>query len=87
MNRDAIGVFDSGMGGLTAVKVLNQIMPHENIIYFGDTARIPYGTRSRQTIQRYTQEDVAFLRQPSGKNDHRRMRHGQLHAGNGFPRG
>ena len=62
MNRDAIGVFDSGMGGLTAVKVLNQIMPHENIIYFGDTARIPYGTRSRQTIQRYTQEDVAFLR-------------------------
>lgn len=62
MNHDAIGVFDSGMGGLTAVKVLNQIMPHENIIYFGDTARIPYGTRSRQTIQRYTQEDVAFLR-------------------------
>ena len=62
MNRDAIGVFDSGMGGLTAVKVLNQIMPHENIIYFGDTARIPYGTRSRQTIQRYTQEDIAFLR-------------------------
>ncbi|MCR5717820.1 MAG: glutamate racemase, partial [Oscillospiraceae bacterium] len=62
MNRDAIGVFDSGMGGLTAVKVLNQIMPHENIIYFGDTARIPYGTRSRQTIRRYTQEDIAFLR-------------------------
>jgi glutamate racemase len=62
MNRDAIGVFDSGMGGLTAVKVLNQIMPHENIIYFGDTARIPYGTRSRQTIQRYTKEDIAFLR-------------------------
>lgn len=62
MNRDAIGVFDSGMGGLTAVKVLNQIMPNESIIYFGDTARIPYGTRSRQTIQRYTQEDIAFLR-------------------------
>lgn len=62
MNRDAIGVFDSGMGGLTAVKVLNQIMPNENIIYFGDTARIPYGTRSRQTIQRYTKEDIAFLR-------------------------
>ena len=62
MNRDAIGVFDSGMGGLTCVKVLNQIMPNENIIYFGDTARIPYGTRSRQTIQRYTKEDIAFLR-------------------------
>ncbi|MBQ8079719.1 MAG: glutamate racemase [Oscillospiraceae bacterium] len=62
MNRDAIGVFDSGMGGLTAVKVLGEILPHENIIYFGDTARIPYGTRSRQTIERYTQEDIAFLR-------------------------
>ncbi len=62
MNRDAIGVFDSGMGGLTAVKALGEILPHENIIYFGDTARIPYGTRSRQTIQRYTQEDIAFLR-------------------------
>ncbi len=62
MNRDAIGVFDSGMGGLTAVKVLNQIMPNESIIYFGDTARIPYGTRSRQTIMRYTKEDIAFLR-------------------------
>ena len=62
MNNDAIGIFDSGMGGLTAVKVLNEILPHENIIYFGDTARIPYGTRSRQTIQRYTKEDIAFLR-------------------------
>lgn len=62
MNRDAIGVFDSGMGGLTAVKVLNQILPNENIIYFGDTARIPYGTRSRQTIERYTREDITFLR-------------------------
>ena len=41
MRNDAIGVFDSGMGGLTAVKELNAILPHENIIYFGDTARIP----------------------------------------------
>ncbi len=62
MNRDAIGVFDSGLGGLTAVKALNQILPNENIIFFGDTARVPYGTRSRQTILRYTKEDVAFLR-------------------------
>ena len=62
MNRDAIGVFDSGLGGLTAVKALNEILPNENIIFFGDTARVPYGTRSRQTILRYTKEDVAFLR-------------------------
>lgn len=62
MNRDAIGVFDSGLGGLTAVKELNRILPNENIIYFGDTARIPYGTRSRETVLRYAREDVAFLR-------------------------
>ncbi len=62
MNRDAIGVFDSGLGGLTAVKALNEILPNEDIIFFGDTARVPYGTRSRQTILRYTKEDVAFLR-------------------------
>ncbi len=62
MNNDAIGVFDSGLGGLTAVKELNRILPHENIIYFGDTARIPYGTRSRETVLRYAQEDIAFLR-------------------------
>ncbi len=62
MNHDAIGVFDSGLGGLTAVKALNEILPNENIIFFGDTARVPYGTRSRQTILRYTREDIAFLR-------------------------
>lgn len=62
MNENAIGVFDSGLGGLTAVKELNRILPNENIIYFGDTARIPYGTRSRETILRYTREDIAFLR-------------------------
>ena len=58
----AIGVFDSGCGGLTAVKELNRILPCENIIYFGDTARIPYGTKSRETVLRYAKQDVAFLR-------------------------
>ena len=62
MKNDAIGVFDSGMGGLTAVKELNAILPHENIIYFGDTARIPYGSRSPETVLRYAKEDAAFLR-------------------------
>lgn len=62
MDQNAIGVFDSGLGGLTAVKELNRILPNENIIYFGDTARIPYGTRSRETVLRYAREDVAFLR-------------------------
>ena len=62
MNNDAIGVFDSGIGGLTAVKELNKLLPNENIIYFGDTARVPYGSRSRETVMKYAREDVAFLR-------------------------
>lgn len=61
MNSYAIGVFDSGMGGLTAVKELNALLPNEDIIYFGDTARIPYGSRSRETVLRYAKEDTAFL--------------------------
>lgn len=62
MKNDAIGVFDSGMGGLTAVRELNALLPHENIIYFGDTARLPYGSRSNATILRYAKEDIEFLR-------------------------
>lgn len=61
MNNDAIGVFDSGIGGLTAVKELNELLPNENIIYFGDTARIPYGSRSHDTIVKYAGQDIAFL--------------------------
>ncbi|HNX63904.1 MAG TPA: glutamate racemase [Oscillospiraceae bacterium] len=63
MNNDAIGVFDSGIGGLTTVKELNALLPNENIIYFGDTARVPYGTRSKETILKYTAQDVNFLKQ------------------------
>lgn len=59
----AIGVFDSGLGGLTAVRQLHRLLPGENIIYFGDTGRVPYGTRSRETIIKYARQDVAFLRQ------------------------
>lgn len=61
-NNFAIGVFDSGIGGLTAVKELNKILPNENIIYFGDTARIPYGSRSRETILKYAAQDIEFLK-------------------------
>ena len=56
-----IGVFDSGLGGLTVVKELCRVMPKENIIYFGDTGRVPYGTRSRDTIRKYAKEDEDFL--------------------------
>ena len=61
MEEKAIGVFDSGLGGLTAVKELMRLVPNENIIYFGDTARVPYGNRSAETITRYARQDIAFL--------------------------
>ena len=53
MDNRAIGVFDSGVGGLTCVKQLIRILPQENIIYFGDTGRVPYGTKSISTVLRY----------------------------------
>lgn len=61
MDQRAIGVFDSGLGGLSAVRHLQNLLPSENIVYFGDTGRVPYGTRSRETIRRYTQEDCQLL--------------------------
>lgn len=61
MDNRPIGVFDSGLGGITTVRGLKKLMPNENIIYFGDTSRVPYGTRSRETIQKYTKQDINFL--------------------------
>ncbi|MBQ9993474.1 MAG: glutamate racemase [Clostridia bacterium] len=61
MNNAPIGVFDSGLGGLTAVKELHRLLPDENIVYFGDTGRVPYGNRSRDTIRRYAEQDMKFL--------------------------
>lgn len=61
MDRRPIGIFDSGLGGLTAVKEISKLLPNEDIVYFGDTGRVPYGTRSRETILRYAKQDVAFL--------------------------
>ena len=59
MNNKPICVFDSGLGGLTAVKQLMKKMPDERIVYFGDTGRVPYGTRSRETLIRYTGDQRA----------------------------
>lgn len=58
-----IGVFDSGVGGLTNVRALMERLPNEDIIYFGDTARVPYGMKSRHTIETYTEQIVSFLLQ------------------------
>ena len=59
--QDAIGVFDSGLGGLSAVKEFLHVLPNEKIIYFGDTGRVPYGNRSRETISKYALQDANFL--------------------------
>lgn len=62
MQTDApIGVFDSGVGGLTVVREMIRQLPSENIVYFGDTARVPYGTKSKETVIAYSEQIVHFL--------------------------
>lgn len=56
-----IGVFDSGIGGLTVVRQLIELLPQENIVYFGDTARVPYGNKSSDVVREYAAQDVRFL--------------------------
>lgn len=61
--QKSIGVFDSGIGGLTVVHALMRRLPHENITYFGDTARVPYGSKSAEVVREYAFEDTRFLLQ------------------------
>lgn len=68
MNREAaaeapVGVFDSGVGGLTVAREIMRQTPNEKIIYFGDTARVPYGNKSKETITKYSRQIVRFLRE------------------------
>lgn len=56
-----IGIFDSGIGGLTVVRQVHRLLPHEDLIYLGDTARVPYGTKSPSTVIRFACEDTQFL--------------------------
>jgi glutamate racemase len=58
----AVGIFDSGIGGLTVLKEMRRETPAENIVYFGDTARVPYGTKSKETITKFSIENTLFLR-------------------------
>ncbi len=62
MQRRPIGIFDSGLGGLTAVREISKLLPCADIVYFGDTGRVPYGTRSKETIIRYTRQNIRFLK-------------------------
>jgi len=61
MRKFSIGMFDSGVGGLTVLKEVKALLPHEHIVYFGDTARLPYGNKSPQTVTRYALESALFL--------------------------
>src|SRR2546425_4285041 len=56
-----IGIFDSGIGGLTVVRQIHRVLPHEDLVYLGDTARVPYGTKSPGTVVRFACEDTQFL--------------------------
>lgn len=62
-----IGIFDSGIGGLTVVKEVIKLLPHEDVVYFGDTARVPYGIKSRETIIKFSLENTLFLLQKDVK--------------------
>ena len=57
-----VGVFDSGVGGLTVVREIMRQLPNENLVYFGDTARVPYGSKSKDTIIRYSRQIIEFLK-------------------------
>ena len=61
-NEAPIGVFDSGVGGLTVAREIMRQLPHENIVYFGDTARVPYGSKSKNNILRFSRQIIRFLR-------------------------
>ena len=62
LNSDhAIGIFDSGIGGLTVLRAVKRLLPQEHIMYLGDTARVPYGTRSAQTVLKYSIANTDFL--------------------------
>lgn len=65
--QSPIGVFDSGVGGLTVVKEIMRQLPGENMVYFGDTARVPYGSKSQATVLKYSKQIVNFLKQKEVK--------------------
>jgi glutamate racemase len=61
INNNPIGIFDSGFGGLTVMSAINKALPLENLIYFGDTARVPYGTKSKNAVIKFSKEIASFL--------------------------
>ena len=68
MSERAIGIFDSGVGGLTVFKEIERLLPGEELVYIGDTARVPYGCKSPATVARYALEAANFLLDQGGEN-------------------
>jgi glutamate racemase len=68
LNSAPVGVFDSGIGGLTVAQEVIRQLPHESVIYFGDTARVPYGPKSPDTVRRYSREIAGYLREQGVKS-------------------
>ena len=62
-SNQPIGIFDSGIGGLTVLKEIQREVPSEDIVYFGDTARVPYGTKSKETITKFSIDNIKFLQE------------------------
>ena len=85
-NTAAIGVFDSGVGGLTVTREIMRQLPNENVVYFGDTARVPYGSKSKNNIIRFFQTDHPFPEDKECKGNRDRMQHGQC-TGTGYGAG
>ena len=68
MNKKApIGIFDSGIGGLTVANAIQKLMPYERIVYYGDTAHLPYGEKSKQAIIKYSKAITRFLLEKNAK--------------------
>ena len=61
MKNSPIGIFDSGIGGLTVANAIKKVLPNENIIYFGDTEHLPYGEKSKDSIQIFSRKIIRFL--------------------------
>jgi len=62
-SKHPIGIFDSGVGGLTVFKEIEKVLPNENLIYFGDTAHVPYGSKSKETVMKFSTDNILFLLQ------------------------
>ena len=61
LNEKPVGIFDSGVGGLTVAQAIKQILPGEGLVYFGDTAHLPYGDKSEESIKQYSRKITEFL--------------------------